>query len=49
MKNNKQLLSVLEIVSLGAIFDGVEFSTKQSQAQCFVKCCIQRPAFMGHS
>ena len=28
---------------LGAIFDGAAFSTKRSQAQFFVKYCIQRP------
>ena len=35
MENNKQLLSAMKIVSLGAIFDCAVFSTKRSQPQFF--------------
>ena len=43
MQNNKQLFFCNEIISLGSIFDGAVFSTKQSQAQFLVKYFIQRP------
>ena len=43
MGNNELAAFVCnEIVSLGAIFDGAVFSMKGSQAQFFVKYCIQR-------
>ena len=44
MGNNELAAFVCnEIVSLGTIFDGAVFSMKRSQAQFFVKYCIQRP------
>ena len=44
MGNNELAAFVCnEIVSLGAIFDAAVFSMKRSQAQFFVKYCIQKP------